>query len=639
MNTGNLEVNQRLQDRMIAAFGNLSASNDPTQIPNDANDVLKKGAAAFALGRNRGLSDEQSMTAVEVGIEMGMTPEQAIREVSRTQRAQVRAALGASVEVDPAAQLKQAAAQLGTVPAVNERPAIVLEDLNPDDAEQNFRQGDREYKSPEQLDNMAEREDFKDDIAAERRGRYERAREAQGLRVFKNQPTSLTRVYGADDREFGSDRIEPVRTMTGAEQEAERGAMTELSKELRRREDARISNPEVEAANIFKAQAEARAFLRANLTAGEVRVPNSSEYTTAEVYNGEYVDPRSGTPVPTYEPQTDVFAGVNTPDSAQKLNAPYTESAKDFVSRQTDTGSTFTADKKMPNVDIGTTLGNLDDSIAKLGQSRNYRGLATQGPIRTVDSFQKAVDAIVAMSNARGIPMQSFDEQGKMTKRPVGQRGIAEVMNTLEISPGEAEKIAIALTQLESAGRTQPISMPKDAVRLERPLQAGILNQGGKMEESEVPLKRGRSRFKTSGREQDPELLSLARSKVIGVERGAETPSVSRFFAQDSDEDAVTRKKAEMLAEDSFGMKKQGATGVSQISGYLEGQLGRTPTIGEVYDFMEARATTTGKRTLNEGQISRAEAAVEGASKSRRQFQENEAMKRLLSGPLRPGRF
>ena len=113
---------------------------------------------------------------------------------------------------------------------------------------------------------------------------------------------------------------------------------------------------------------------------------------------------------------------------------------------------------------------------------------------------------------------------------------------------------------------------------------------------------------------------------------------MSRFFAQDSDEDAVTRKKAEMLAEDSFGMRKQGATAVRQMSAYLEGQLGRTPTIGEVYDFMEARATTTGKRTLNEGQVSRAEAAVEGASKSRRQFQENEAMKRLLRGPLRPGR-
>ena len=61
MNTGNLEVNQRLQDRMLAAFGNLSASNDASQIPNDANDLLNRGASAFALGRTRGLSDEQTL--------------------------------------------------------------------------------------------------------------------------------------------------------------------------------------------------------------------------------------------------------------------------------------------------------------------------------------------------------------------------------------------------------------------------------------------------------------------------------------------------------------------------------------------------------------------------------------------------
>ena len=211
MNTGNLEVNQRLQDRMLAAFGNLSASNDPTQIPNDANDVLKKGAAAFALGRNRGSSDEQSMTAVEVGMELGMTPEQAIREVSRTQRAQVRAALGASVEVDPTAQLKQAAAQLGTVPTVNERPAVVLEDLNPDNAEQNFRSDDREYVSPEQRERAETEANFAQKIENQRRDRYEAARKNKGLRVFKNRPTSLTRVYGAEENEFGSGRGELVR--------------------------------------------------------------------------------------------------------------------------------------------------------------------------------------------------------------------------------------------------------------------------------------------------------------------------------------------------------------------------------------------------------------------------------------------
>ena len=89
----NLEVNQRLQDQMITLIGNTSASNDPKQIPNDGNDSLLKAANAFALGRTRGLSDEQTFTAVEVGMGMGLSPESAIREVSRTQRAQVRAVI------------------------------------------------------------------------------------------------------------------------------------------------------------------------------------------------------------------------------------------------------------------------------------------------------------------------------------------------------------------------------------------------------------------------------------------------------------------------------------------------------------------------------------------------------------------
>ena len=156
------------------------------------------------------------------------------------------------------------------------------------------------------------------------------------------------------------------------------------------------------------------------------------------------------------------------------------------------------------------------------------------------------------------------------------------------------------------------------------------------MTEASVPLKRRDSKFKTAGREQDPRLLKMARGRNIGVEAGAKTPSVTRFFAQDTDEDALARKKAEMLAQDSFGVKKGG---VEQMSAYLEKELGRTPRMGEVLDFMEARATTTGRPTLDEGQTARAEDAVARTSKSRRQFQEDEAMKRLLGGPLRPGRF
>ena len=49
-----LEINQGLQDQMITLIGNSSASLDPKQIPNDANDSLIRASQAFAAGRTLG---------------------------------------------------------------------------------------------------------------------------------------------------------------------------------------------------------------------------------------------------------------------------------------------------------------------------------------------------------------------------------------------------------------------------------------------------------------------------------------------------------------------------------------------------------------------------------------------------------
>ena len=59
-----LEGMQRLHNGVIVNVGNSSASLDPKQIPNDANDQLLKGAAALAAGRTLGLSTEEVLAAV-----------------------------------------------------------------------------------------------------------------------------------------------------------------------------------------------------------------------------------------------------------------------------------------------------------------------------------------------------------------------------------------------------------------------------------------------------------------------------------------------------------------------------------------------------------------------------------------------
>ena len=58
-----LEGVQGRHNGIITTQGNVSASNDPKQVPNDATEVLLKGAAKAAAGRELGLSEEETLAA------------------------------------------------------------------------------------------------------------------------------------------------------------------------------------------------------------------------------------------------------------------------------------------------------------------------------------------------------------------------------------------------------------------------------------------------------------------------------------------------------------------------------------------------------------------------------------------------
>ena len=58
-----LEGVQGRHNGVISNAGNVSASNDPKQQPNDATEILLKGAAKAAAGRELGLSEEETLAA------------------------------------------------------------------------------------------------------------------------------------------------------------------------------------------------------------------------------------------------------------------------------------------------------------------------------------------------------------------------------------------------------------------------------------------------------------------------------------------------------------------------------------------------------------------------------------------------
>ena len=58
-----LEFLQGKHNGVVTNSGNNSASNDPKQIPNDANELLIKGAQKAAAGRELGLTEEETLAA------------------------------------------------------------------------------------------------------------------------------------------------------------------------------------------------------------------------------------------------------------------------------------------------------------------------------------------------------------------------------------------------------------------------------------------------------------------------------------------------------------------------------------------------------------------------------------------------
>ena len=59
-----LENTQGVQNQIITKIGNVSASNDPKQIPVDATETLIKGAELAAAGKTLGMSEEETLAAV-----------------------------------------------------------------------------------------------------------------------------------------------------------------------------------------------------------------------------------------------------------------------------------------------------------------------------------------------------------------------------------------------------------------------------------------------------------------------------------------------------------------------------------------------------------------------------------------------
>ena len=485
-----LEDLQRTHNRVITDLGNISASNDPSQIPHDSNEKLIKGAARLAAGEVLGLSQDETLALI-----------------SRMSRRQTRADDQPMTENQALARLQQISNSLAEVSEGAElRGTKVREDAPVDPFGQDqseyyeYREGDRNYEQ-QQIDRLqetlADMED-RDDLG---RRKYERgmvrlktgvnpeeydylAAQLDEIRPQRDDMTpkvalqqaltdlnaanaanrgasnALSRVFGG-----GQEDIEGYAQVSGGLEDdidfgrTQRAADASLAAELVRR-DSKEFNDESREANYYKAETEALAERRRLYGPGGTGMDGDINFALMRTkptfgqiqqrQDGIYID-ENGSPVAMQGPERAVM-GSNTPSNAQALNAPTAQSSQSWVASQTpdyyDGGRTF---GDLQQVNIGGTTTELADRIRgmRIGNQRLFSKVKPQ--VRSIDELQAVVDSIVRVAGEEGVTLGTKEvnpKTGRMRTKTSANPGTVEALNLLRYTPAEQERIASALFQL-----------------------------------------------------------------------------------------------------------------------------------------------------------------------------------------------
>ena len=463
-----LENIQALHNSHIANAGNISASNDPQQQPNDANELLIKGASAAAAGRELGLSEEETLAAVS-------------RQYRRQgSKAAIRSRRTREAEAQRTWSQKQASLGNwgdGEIEGVRyEDDDEIARAFGEDQSDfQTFKPDDRGFTEDEET-GLLRRETFQ-----ETRGDFGDVAPASALKDALSRLEQGTSRYGYDAFPGSADvagRLEEDIT-------PDKGADAALGSELVRR-DSRRFDPEVQEANNYRADAEAQSLARSYFTAGgsggmadenigriaEIRslgkigetahvVQTANDAIRGQVtrrHDGVYLSPETGDPIAVQGPQLpSVLAGDRTPNNASSsnaVNAPQTavEWLNESMPDYREGGRTF---GDYPQVDITLQTTNFANKVRDFGERSGMPGLGqVSANIRSVDELQRAVSYIAGEKAKRGEGLTIPDPQNPSKSLPAGRNTVAGVMNAIGMTAGEQQQFANAMFQLDAARRS-----------------------------------------------------------------------------------------------------------------------------------------------------------------------------------------
>ena len=473
-----LERIQALHNSHISTAGNVSASNDPAQQPNDANELLIKGASAAAAGRELGLSEEETLAAVS-----RQYRRQGSKSAIRARRTQ---------EAEAQRTWSQKQASLGEW-GDGEIAGVRYEDddelaraFGEDQSDyQNFTANDRGFTEDEET-GLLRRENFEETRGGESDFAPQNAvRDALNeLEVASTKKDSLQErlmgIFGGGDERKSA--IARVMGRLEDDLRPDKGADAALGAESVRRDSKRF-DPEMREYNDNRAETESQAIAREFFggygsgsmaddsigriaeikslgkigeTAHVVRTANDAiKGQAARRHDGVFLDPATGDPIAVQGPQLpSVLAGDRTPSngsSSDALNAPQTavswvsESMPDYR----EGGRTF---GDYPQTDITLQTTNFANKVRDYGARMGLPALGqVSANIRSVDELQKVV-SYIANNSQQGLTIPDPQRPGKSL--PAGNKTVAGVMNAIGMTLGEQQQFANAMFQLDAARRS-----------------------------------------------------------------------------------------------------------------------------------------------------------------------------------------
>ena len=473
-----LESIQSLHNSHIANAGNISASNDPVQQPNDANELLIKGASAAAAGKELGLSEEETLAAVS-------------RQYRRQgSKAAIRARRTQEAEAQRTWAQKQASLGNwgdGEIAGVRyEDDDEISRAFGQDQSDfQIFTGNDRGFTEDEET-GLVRRENFEEtrgeqfDVAP-KSVLSDALSQLEGAKQENNGLVSrIASVFGGGSAV--NSEIDTAQSALVRHLEAEGPQDARVGRAVVR-QDAANYNPEMREYNDNRAEAESQSIAREFFggygsgsmaddsigriaeirslgkigeTAHVVRTANDAiKGQAARRHDGVFLDPATGDPIAVQGPQLpSVLAGDRTPNNASSsdsLNAPQTavswvaESMPDYR----EGGRTF---GDFPQTDITLQTTNFANKVRDYG-SRN--GLPALGQvsanIRSVEELDKVV-SYIASNSQQGLTIP--DPQRPGASLPAGNRTVAGVMNAIGMTIGEQQQFANAMFQLDAARRS-----------------------------------------------------------------------------------------------------------------------------------------------------------------------------------------